>query len=186
MNSSNLEPIHWLAISLFFLIPLIGISLYFLTQQSKSDIIADISPESTPKITPVAASPESSQLLASVTYSGGLCISGQSCESVVTIHQNGTVERDNEAVAQLPQEKLLLLVDEINEADYVAIMNQPFTGTCSVAFDGQELTYTFYLSGSTQVLPSCTYDLENVSLTTLVCSLIESQQEESVEDQVLP
>lgn len=186
MNSSNLKPIHWLAIFLFFLIPLIGISLYFLIQQSKSDIIADNPPVRTPKSTPVAASPESSQLLASVMYSGGLCISGQSCESVVTIHQNGTVERDNEVIAQLPQEKLLLLVGEMNAADYVAIMNQPFTGTCPIAFDEQELTYTFYLSGSTQVLPSCTYDLENVSLTTLVRSLIEPQQEESVEDQVLP
>lgn len=173
MKSSNLKPIHWLAIFLFFLIPLVGVSIYFVIQQSNSDTIAENPPLSSPKSTPVMASPESAQFLATVTYSGGLCEVGQPCESVVTIYQNGLVERDDQVITQLSHEQLVQLVNEMNGTDYEAIMTQPFTGTCPIVFDGSELTYTFYLSGSTQVLPSCTYDLENVPLTTQVRQLIE-------------
>jgi hypothetical protein len=102
-----------------------------------------------------------SQSLVEVIYAGGLCMPGQFCSSVYKIGADGTLIANGEKQTSLTQSELTTLKNQIIATDYNAIKSRKFTGTCPVAYDGQEVTYTFYLSnGTTQVLPSCTYEID--------------------------
>jgi hypothetical protein len=96
-------------------------------------------------------------------YSGGHCVYGE-CGGQVTIYADGTYEVVNGAgdlrVETLPASTVDQLVAQIDAADYAAIRSQPFTDTCPIAYDGQEVTYTFYTSAGTETIASCQYVID--------------------------
>ncbi|MNT91347.1 hypothetical protein D3C72_2324260 [compost metagenome] len=55
------------------------------------------------------------------------------------------------------------LVREIEKADFAAIQAVPFTGTCPIAYDGQELIYTFHLAGAPRTIASCKVQIDHGS-----------------------
>ncbi|MBI2777096.1 MAG: hypothetical protein HYX57_07510 [Chloroflexi bacterium] len=48
----------------------------------------------------------------------------------------------------------------IEAADFAAIRATPFTGTCPVAFDGQEVVYEFTTSHGLERIESCTTEVD--------------------------
>ena len=49
-----------------------------------------------------------------------------------------------------------LLTTGIEDADWEAILANPFTGDCPTAYDGQEQVYTFHVEPEPVVVASCT------------------------------
>ena len=47
------------------------------------------------------------------------------------------------------------LATELSQADFVALMRRPFTGTCPIAYDGQETIYTFTTASGAVRIASC-------------------------------
>ena len=47
------------------------------------------------------------------------------------------------------------LLVAITKADFVALKSRPFTGTCPVAYDGQETIYTFATASGAERIASC-------------------------------
>ena len=47
------------------------------------------------------------------------------------------------------------LVVEVEQADFEAIKSQPFTDTCPIAFDGQQVIYTFWIVTHSEQIDSC-------------------------------
>ena len=48
-----------------------------------------------------------------------------------------------------------LLVVAIGAADFEAIRSRPFTGTCPIAFDGQEIIFDFGAAAAIERVASC-------------------------------
>jgi hypothetical protein len=96
--------------------------------------------------------------LVSIDAHGGHCLEG-ACGTVTTILRNGrlTIESSGDPIADAVDPSLLAtLAAAVDSADYARIMAVPFTGECPIAFDGQELTYTFHPAGRAPVtIASC-------------------------------
>ena len=95
---------------------------------------------------------------------GGLCVYG-GCSRDITVLQNGTYSvKDGSGKTTsgaLDAAMLAQLRQAIAGADFNAIRSKPFTGTCPIAADGQEYTFTFYTAGGgTEVLDSCKVELD--------------------------
>jgi hypothetical protein len=58
-------------------------------------------------------------------------------------------------LGSLPDAALEALVAEISATEFAALRSHPFTGTCPVAFDGQETVYTFTTAAGTERIASC-------------------------------
>ena len=52
------------------------------------------------------------------------------------------------------------LATEISKADFGALKSRPFTGTCPVAFDGQETIYTFATPSGAVRIASCEVEVD--------------------------
>lgn len=113
---------------------------------------------------------------------GGLCQAGQ-CWSEQQISADGsyrvvdatgvqkTGTLDSDAVAELTQ-----LIAATNFAEVRA---QPFTGTCPLAFDGQELIYTFQTLSGPETIASCRVGIdENSPLFKQIATLRETIAQE--------
>jgi hypothetical protein len=104
--------------------------------------------------------------LVSIHAEGGLCVYG-ACGQDTAILQDGSFTVKNgsgeERTGQLDSATLATLRQEIDKADFEAIKAKPFTGTCPIAYDGQEYTFTFYRGDTTEVLDSCKYELDLTS-----------------------
>jgi hypothetical protein len=105
------------------------------------------------------AQPETSPM-AMLKMHGGLCMEGAKCETVLMISETGVVYVNDEPKAELSDAELDTLVTEISSVDFARIKGSKFSGTCPIAFDGQESTYTFYLASDMHVLPDCTYQID--------------------------
>jgi hypothetical protein len=96
--------------------------------------------------------------LVSIDAHGGHCLEG-ACGTVTTILRNGrqTIEGSGDPITDAVDPSLLAtLAAAVDSADYARIMAVPFTGECPIAFDGQELTYTFHPAGRAPVtIASC-------------------------------
>src|SRR5688572_27661455 len=90
------------------------------------------------------------QLLMTASFTGGHCVYG-ACDGQVTVYTGGTYVMTNGSGAEqtdlLTASLITNLMLEIEAADYDAIRSQPFTDICPIAYDGQQVTYTFYTSG---------------------------------------
>jgi hypothetical protein len=117
------------------------------------------SPSVVPTVPPPApiASPAPSGPLVTVETRGGMCPLG-ACGSTIAIDADGRVH----AIAPFPKELgtvpdgvLEALATELSQADFVALTGQPFTGTCPIAYDGQETIYTFATASGVVRIASC-------------------------------
>lgn len=96
-----------------------------------------------------------SEPLATIEYTNGLC--GAACYGINVLYEDGTIHQGSEtkhaSAADLRRMKSL-----IEKANFDSIKSQPFTGRCPTASNGQERTYTFYMSdGKSESLRSCKY-----------------------------
>lgn len=95
---------------------------------------------------------------------GGLCLSGSVCEWEMVIAGDGTYTiRDGGAEAgegELPAEQVEAIKAALAEADFAAIKAVPFTDICPVAYDGQEVIYTFYTEGGEEVIAGCEVQID--------------------------
>ena len=86
-----------------------------------------------------------------------MCAQG-ACDSTIAIEADGRVHAIAPAPAELgtvPDRGLEALITEIAQADFATLTSRPFTGTCPIAFDGQETVYTFAIGSDTQRIASC-------------------------------
>lgn len=106
----------------------------------------------------VPGSAASSDTLMTLQYVGGMCVYG-ACDAAYTISEDGKITYTRgdgtERSTELTDAELAALADAIADADYAALTSEPFTDTCPIAYDGQELIYTFYAPTGVQVIDSC-------------------------------
>jgi hypothetical protein len=95
--------------------------------------------------------------LVTVEMRGGLCPAG-ACDSTVFLDRDGRAR----SAAKPPNDlgvasaaSMSALVAAITTTDFASMRSKPFTGECPVAFDGQELVFTFATPGGSQQLASC-------------------------------
>jgi hypothetical protein len=96
------------------------------------------SPGATPSGEPVPS-------VVTVETRGGECPEG-TCESVIEIEADGRLHQIKPAeavLATVPPELMEALRVEIDQADFALIESRPFTDTCPMAYDGQEVIYVF-------------------------------------------
>ena len=100
--------------------------------------------------------------LLTVEWRGGLCPEGL-CQRSIEIDSDGTVRASRPAphvVGRIPSATLDRLSLAIRSADFVAIQGRRFTGTCPMAYDGQEIVYTFHLAAGAEVVASCSIEID--------------------------
>jgi hypothetical protein len=113
-----------------------------------------------------AADPDAAQggPLVKVYRHGGLCLSGSECSSELLINRDGSYilrNGDEEPVeGALPAEQVDAIQAALAEADFEAIKAVPFTDTCPVAYDGQEVIYTFYVEGGEEEIAGCEVQID--------------------------
>ncbi len=104
--------------------------------------------------------------LLSVKLSGGFCQYGQ-CWAVREIAEDGSYVAADGTGAQtsgtLDPALLAELKAQIAQADFAQIKAQPFTGTCPIAYDGQEATYTFHTAGGEETFSNCEVGIDSAS-----------------------
>lgn len=70
------------------------------------------------------------------------------------------------------------LIAEIEAADFEQIRSQPFTGTCPIAYDGQELTFSFYTPHGIERFSTCEVSFDESSpLYQAVSAIIDKPAE---------
>jgi hypothetical protein len=100
--------------------------------------------------------------LVSVETRGGHCIGG-TCGSIVVLGTDGTVRTAAEPPVELgtvATEDVTGLTGLIAATDFAEIRSHPFTGTCPVAFDGQEVVYEFTTAGGIERIESCITEVD--------------------------
>ena len=109
-----------------------------------------------------SASAAPSGPLVSVETRGGHCVTG-TCGSIVVLDSDGRARTASEPPIELgtmPSEDVTGLVALIEATDFDAIRAHPFTGTCPVAFDGQEVVYEFTTSDGVERIESCVTEVD--------------------------
>lgn len=95
--------------------------------------------------------------LVTVEMRGGLCPAG-ACDTTVFLEADGRVHSAAKPPNDLgvaPAASMTALSAAISSADFATIKARKFTGQCPVAFDGQELVFTFAAPGGSQRIASC-------------------------------
>lgn len=132
----------------------------FLATTFLAGCVSSTSPSVAPRRSPLPnASPASSHPLVTVETRGGLCPKG-ACGSTIAIEADGRVHAIAPASAELgtaPDGVFEALATEIAQADFVALKGHPFTGTCPIAYDGQETIYTFTTASGAERIASCEF-----------------------------
>ena len=104
--------------------------------------------------------------LVTVKASGGLCHYG-ACWTTTEIAADGSYHTadgtgDNRSGA-LSADAAAALSDLVGKANFAEIASHPFTGTCPIAYDGQELVYTFHTAAGDQAIASCQVEIDPAS-----------------------
>jgi hypothetical protein len=108
-----------------------------------------------PAPTPTGAPPGGPLVI--VETRGGECPQG-ACGSTIVVEADGRVHVTAPSKAELrslPADLVDALTTEISQTDFGALKSHPFTGTCPVAYDGQETVYTFATSSAVERIASC-------------------------------
>jgi hypothetical protein len=119
---------------------------------SPSSSAPSSAPPANPSPSAVAAGP-----LVTVETQGGECMQG-ACGGVVVVDTDGhvhTAPPESKQLGVVPEATLQALTTEIEQADFAAIKSRPFTHTCPIAFDGQQLIYTFATPNGDERIDSC-------------------------------
>lgn len=117
-----------------------------------------------------------------IRYTGGMCPNG-ACDSLLTVNRDGTYTRTSAQTppkqGALSQAQVAALTREMARTDFARVKSVKFTGTCPIAYDGQELTYTFYTVNGPEVIASCTVDVDETSpLFVAVQAIIDAANRE--------
>lgn len=116
-----------------------------------------------PKTEIVIGEEEAPRALMTLYSHGGLCPEG-ACSRTLEVMSDGSytvsIGDKQTGKGQLAADVLEPLAREIEKADYAALKAVPFTGTCPMAYDGQENVYTFHTAKGSEKLASCTYQLD--------------------------
>lgn len=106
------------------------------------------------------------QTLLTIRSEGGMCVNG-GCWSEQQIKADGSFTATDNTGAQtsgtLDAAAVAELTQQIAATDFEKIKAQPFTGTCPLAFDGQEYTYTFQTLSGPQTIASCKVGIDEAS-----------------------
>jgi len=104
------------------------------------------------------------ETLLTIETRGGLCPSGP-CDAKIEIDKGGSYSYKNDngkkSDGTFSTDNMDNLEEAIKNTDFAAIKSKKFTGQCPTDYDGQEFTYTFY--SVKQVIPTCTYEVDNNS-----------------------
>lgn len=108
---------------------------------------------------------------------GGMCVNGE-CWSEKQINVDGSFTAADSTGAKtqgsLDAARVAELTQQIAATDFDQLKAQPFTGTCPIAYDGQEYVYTFQTMSGQQVIESCAVGIdENSPLFQNIAGLIE-------------
>ena len=151
------------------------------TAQTNATLVASPSGSPTP---PASTDPKigAHTTILTIRTRGGMCVNG-ACWSETQIKADGSFTAADSTGAQtngtLDGAKVAELTQQIAATDFALLKAQPFTGTCPIAYDGQEYIYTFQTAGGPQTLASCTVEIyENSPLFQTVASLIEVMKQE--------
>lgn len=87
--------------------------------------------------------------------SGGECPDGD-CGFTAEIYRDGRVNRGDGMEQVVDGPSLARLIEQVEGADWEAILAVPFEGECPRNFDGQEEIYTFNVGPEPVVIASCT------------------------------
>ena len=112
-------------------------------------------------IVPAAAPTAPPAVLLVREASGGLCVSGTECRSVITVKTDGAwLAIDGGAHTDgVLQDGMLALLQQAIATTRLAEA-PAFTGTCPVAYDGQEVTYRWTSAGVARTAASCTVEFD--------------------------
>lgn len=116
--------------------------------------------DSTASGAPATASPHP---VVTIKATGGYCIQGASCESTQVINSDGSYTLGGiagESIGTIDPALAAAIETQIASADWTALQAEPFTGTCPIAYDGQEMIYTFHTAQGEQTLASCTVAID--------------------------
>lgn len=101
-----------------------------------------------------------------VRAEGGMCPNG-GCWSEKQIKADGSFTSSDFTGATkngtLDAAKVAELTQQIADTDFAQLKAQPFTGTCPLAFDGQELIYTFQTLSGPETIASCKVGIDETS-----------------------
>jgi hypothetical protein len=85
------------------------------------------------------------------------------CQAAWTIQGDGRILTQGDDPAEVGRADgaaMTALAAAVRTADYQAIRSRPFTGTCPVAFDGQEVVLEFHAPEGVQRIASCETDID--------------------------
>jgi hypothetical protein len=106
-------------------------------------------------------SPEPVVLLVKVEARGGLCVTGTTCESSITVLSDGAWTRVVNGARQtgtLTGGRVAQLADAVDRTE---LADAPaFTGTCPVAYDGQEQLISWLAEGKQITVASCEQEFD--------------------------
>jgi hypothetical protein len=96
-----------------------------------------------------------------VTYeaSGGECPEGP-CGFRAEIRRDGSVTRSDGMAQAVDEPSLKRLIEQVEGADWKAILARPFSGECPRNVDGQESIYTFSTAAGPVTVAGCTIEID--------------------------
>lgn len=148
-----------------FVLPLVlgsGVLLGACVAPLKAVETTPVRQSATASATPVSTG----QTLLTVRYTGGMCPHG-ACDTLVTLRRDGGFTRTSAQTGTkegtIPPSQVAALTRETAAADFARVKSVKFTGTCPTAYDGQELTYTFYTASGLETIASCQVAIDEAS-----------------------
>lgn len=108
-----------------------------------------------PEIVPEALNP----VIVTYVAEGGECAQGP-CGFRAEIRRDGSVKRSDGMAQTVDEPSLQRLVEQVNAADWTAILAKPFTGECPKNFDEQESIYTFTTAAGPVIVAGCTVEID--------------------------
>lgn len=108
-----------------------------------------------PEAVPQALNP----VLVTYVTEGGECPQGP-CGFQAEIRRDGTVKRSDGMAQTVDEPSLRRLIEQVEAADWKAILASPFTGECPKNFDGQESIYTFSTAAGPVTVAGCTVEID--------------------------
>ena len=129
-----------------------------------------------------------------ITREGGFCVGpeeGGPCRTSVVVADDGSWRVDGFPPPEEPEGTVPVgaasELAALLERGWEDLTERPFTGTCPIAYDGQEIIYTIRriprgpgaerADMSVQELRSCTYDLEHIEARRWVIAFAERWEE---------
>jgi hypothetical protein len=92
--------------------------------------------------------------LVTLEMTGGECPQGE-CGFRAEIYRDGRVTRTDGMAQSAGAPTIARLVEQVEAADWEAILATPFEGECPRNLDGQEEVYTFHVAPEPVVVASC-------------------------------